>query len=365
MEKSSFLWWSMLFAHHCIRVQCTSCMCGWHTGQEDPSLPLHNPIFFVKQDYCTASVVIVVVVGDAIVASVAACRAWKKIYILNRIYFLLCSVPMSIAEHSFSVQLSLLILFPFFRLTQFFPLNFRVYICVCEISYAIFFSLCVVVCLSVLVCLQTSKNNVCKENTDNLQNESNLQKSCRIDFFPFSMVRSFARFCLRILAQQCVCVLSFLACVRGRGGVRMTTFEKWFVRISIKSLWWEWSESVRMIYYVRHARSMLQLCNKLMCCFPSCLCACAWWYCWHFGTHSIWSTHMHTSKQTTWTMHACIVHHKYMKRRYRQFARIMMERLLLPEINREKESLQEHTTCKRKAQQTKCNKFIFKVKHAS
>lgn len=110
---------------------------------------------------------------------------------------------------------------------------------------------------------------------------------------------------VRLHACVCVCLPSDV-CLLVRGEYGWRHMKNGLFEYLLRLLWWEWSESVRIIYYIRHARSMLQLCNKLMCCFPSCLYAS--WYCWHFDVHSIWGKHtlnmknacLHTYIVRTW-----------------------------------------------------------------
>lgn len=78
--------------------------------------------------------------------------------------------------------------------------------------------------------------------------KSMLQKSCRIDSFFFASALTLAAHrCWRrsllllpfALTVSFINVLYFDVPWFRSGGIWMTTFEKWFVRISIKTLWWE------------------------------------------------------------------------------------------------------------------------------
>lgn len=146
----------------------------------------------------------------AIVASVAACRASKKIYILNRIYFFLCRFRCLLQNTRFCSAVLVNSIFLFFLLSvnSIFSSIFR-RVCVCEISRPFSFNCC----FPLLSSLFTSKNNVCKENIDNLRNESILQKSCRIDFCPVRIIHChhFDGSFVRLHACACPSMCAFIS----------------------------------------------------------------------------------------------------------------------------------------------------------
>lgn len=117
--------------------------------------------------------------------------------------------------------------------------------------------------ISALLVSFSSKDNVCCENIHDLQNEKHASEimSHRFSFY-------FIFFCYMQLLLFFRC--SFInAASFVRYIVREIENEKWFVRISIKILWWEREsgpiDTVCVYIYAIRTHSMLQHCNKLMC----------------------------------------------------------------------------------------------------
>lgn len=133
----------------------------------------------------------------------------ENLYLKQNLFFPL-QVPMSIAEHSFLFSCAGWFYFPFFLLSvnSIFSSIFR-RVCVCEISRPFSFYCC----FPLLSSLFTSKNNVCKENIDNLRNESILQKSCRIDFCPVRIIycHHFDGSFVRLHACACPSMCAFIS----------------------------------------------------------------------------------------------------------------------------------------------------------
>lgn len=189
-------------------------------GQEDPSLALHNAIFCTKRNYCATSSTLGVVASDAVVH--------KGEFISCTIYFF----PGSDVYCS----------------TTFFLLSRSTWFFSSRILTCVFFACVIYSCAPLHHGLFTSKDNVCWENIHDLRMKSMLQKSCRIDSFFFASALTLAAHrCWRrsllllpfALTVSFINVLYFDVPWFRSGGIWMTTFEKWFVRISIKTLWWE------------------------------------------------------------------------------------------------------------------------------